>query len=147
MEDKFISEFFELDNQLDELGVFDSIMNTKQIFQEKFSILKERIVEAMSKFDISKNRKALEILKLSLNDSSSQIRINTIETLMNSNIDENYDLIYDRLKFDSDIEVKKNALIALYNLSDSKILKEVIENDFEIELKDFAKEILEQYGE
>ena len=32
MEDKFISEFFELDDELDELGVFDSIMNKDSHF-------------------------------------------------------------------------------------------------------------------
>lgn len=127
------------------IDVFDAIMNTKQIFQEKFSALKERIIEAMSKLDISKNKKALDILKVSLMDESSQIRINTIEVLMNLNTKENYDLIYDRLKYDSDIEVKKNALIALYNLSDASILNEVIDGDYCIELKDFAREIIDEY--
>lgn len=127
------------------IDVFDAIMNTKQIFQEKFSALKERIIEAMSKLDISKNKKALDILKVSLMDESSQIRINTIEVLMNLNTKENYDLIYDRLKYDSDIEVKKNALIALYNLSDASILNEVIDGDYCVELKDFAREIIDEY--
>jgi len=127
------------------IDVFDSIMNTKEFFQNKFAILKERIIEAMLKLDISKNSKAQNILKASLEDSNPQIRINSIEALMNSNIRENYSLIYDRLKFDSDLEVKKNALIALYNISDSKILEEVINGEFEIELKQLAKEIFEEY--
>lgn len=129
------------------IDVFDSIMNTKEIFSEKFSILKERIVEAISKLDVSKNKKAIEILKTSLLDSSSQIRINAIEVLMNSNTEESYKLIYDRLKFDTDLEVKKNALIALYNISDKTILEEVIEGDFDLKLKEYAKEIIEQYEE
>ena len=129
------------------LDVFDSIINTKQMFLEKFSYLKEKIIEAMSKFDISKDKKAHEILKKSLLDNSPGVRISSIETIMNFEIDDAYDLIYDRLYFDDNIEVKKNALVALYNISDDKILKEVIEGDFNKEIKDYAKEILEEYGD
>lgn len=129
------------------LDVFNSILNTKQMFQEKFSYLKESVLEAISKFDISKDKKAYEIIKKTLLDPSANVRIAAIEALMNSNLKENKDLIYDRLKFDSDLEVKKNALVALYNLNYEGILKEVIEGDFEEELKTYAKEILEEYGE
>lgn len=127
------------------LDVFNSIINTKQMFLDKFSYLKERIVEAISKFDISKDKKTLEILKTTLLDPSSRIRIAAIETIMNSNIENSKELIYDRLKFDDDIEVKKNALVALYNLSDRSILDEVIKGDFEFELKRYAKEIIKEY--
>ncbi len=126
------------------LEVFSSIINTKQMFLDKFSYLKERIVEAISKFDISKDEKALKILKTTLLDHNPRTRIAAIETIMNSDSPEAYDLIYDRLKFDVDIEVKKNALVALYNISDRKILDEVIENDFEFELKNYAKEIINE---
>ena len=127
------------------LDVFDSIINTKQMFLEKFSYLKEKIIEAMSKFDISRDKKALEILKNSLLDNSPNVRISAIETIMNSDISESFELIYDRLKFDDNIEVKKNALVALYNISDRKILDEVIKGDFEQELKEYSKEILDEY--
>lgn len=129
------------------IDVFSSIINTKEMFLGKFSYLKERIIEAMSKLDISKDKKALDILKSSLLDPSNRVRINTIETIMNSNIDSGYELIYERLKFDDDIEVKKNALVALYNISDRTILDEVINSDYEDELKDYAKEILNEYEE
>lgn len=127
------------------LDVFNSIMHTKQMFLDKFSFFKERMIEAMSKMDISKNKKALDILKTSLLDNNKNVRISTIETLMNSDIEENYDLIYERLKNDDDIEVKKNALTALYNLSDASILNEVIEGEYEEELKNYAREITEEY--
>jgi len=129
------------------LDVFDSIINTKQMFLEKFSYLKEKIIEAMSKFDISKDNKAFEILKKSLLDNSPNVRISAIETIMNSDIEGSYELIYDRLKFDDNLEVKKNALVALYNISDVRVLNEVIEGDFENELKLYAKEIKEEYEE
>ncbi len=127
------------------VDVFSSIINTKQMFLDKFTYLKEKIVEAMNKLEISKNQKALDILKNSLLDSSKDLRIATIETLMNSNIEGSYNLIYERLKFDDNIEVKKNALVALYNLTDERILHEVIEGEFEAELKEYAKEIIKEY--
>jgi len=127
------------------IDVFSSILSGKQIFLDKFSYLKERVVEAISKLDVSKNDKALEILEKSILDTSAQVRINSIETLMNLESSKSYDLIYDRLKYDDNLEVRKNALIALYNLSDRKILDEVNSNDFPFELKIVAREILDEY--
>ena len=127
------------------LDVFDSIINTKQMFLDKFSYLKERIVEAVSKFDIQKDKRALHILKNSLLDKSAQLRISAIEAISHSVFDCAYELIFDRLLYDADIEVKKKALIALYNISDRKILDEIIEGQFDFELKRTAKEIIDEY--
>ena len=127
------------------LDVFSSILSSKQIFLDKFTYLKERVVEAISKLDFSKDGRAFEILKKSILDSSAQVRINTIEALMNIENRESYDLIYDRLLNDKEFEVKKNALIALYNMSDRKILDEVLSGDFQISLKAVAQEILDEY--
>ena len=129
------------------LDVFDSILNTKKMFLDKFSYLKERIIEAISKFDISKDNKALSILKKSLMDKSPRLRICAIEALCNSDFDCSYDLIYERLKYDDDIEVKKNALVALYNISDRTVLDEVIKGEFDFELKKYAKGIIDEYEE
>ncbi len=127
------------------LDVFSSIMSSKQMFLDKFSYLKERVVEAISKLDASKDGKAIEILKRTILDSSSRLRISAIETLMNLESDESYSLIYDRLLYDDDFEVKKNALVALYNLSDRKILDEVVNGEFSSELKNFANELIREY--
>lgn len=129
------------------IDVFSSILSGKQIFLDKFSYLKERVVEAISKLDVSKNDKALEILEKSILDTSAQVRINSIETLMNLEYSKSYDLIYDRLKYDDNLEVRKNALIALYNLSDRKILDEINSGDYPFELKMTAQEILDEYEE
>lgn len=127
------------------LDVFESILSTKQMFQEKFSYLKERIIEAIGKFDVKKDKKALSMLKKSLLDTSPHVRISAIEALMDSDFEGVYDLIKDRLVNDDDFEVKKNALVALYNISDRKILDEVLNEDYSAELKAFAVELIEEY--
>ena len=129
------------------IDVFDSIMSTKQMFLDKFIYLKERIVEAIGNLEIENNSKAIEILKKSITDPSDSLRISSIEAIMNSNIKESYDLIYDRLQNDVSLEVKENALIALYNISDKAILEEVLNNDYCEELKKLARKILEEYEE
>lgn len=127
------------------LDVFDTILNTKQMFLDKFSYIKERIIEAISKLEISKDKKALNILKNALMDNSPRIRISAIEALQNSEFDNSYELIYDRLLYDDNLEVKKNALIALYNISDRKILDKVLEGDYAPELKTCADDIIREY--
>ena len=87
----------------------------------------------------------MEILKISIFDPSAQVRINSIEALMNINNRESYQLIYERLVLDSDFEVKKNALIALYNMSDRRILDEVLNGDFQNSIKAVAQEIIDEY--
>ena len=52
------------------IDVFSSILSSKQIFLDKFTYLKERIVEAILKLDVSKNSKAYDILKKSLLDEN-----------------------------------------------------------------------------
>ncbi|MBQ4645755.1 MAG: HEAT repeat domain-containing protein [Candidatus Gastranaerophilales bacterium] len=126
------------------IDVFSSIMSSKQIFLEKFSFLKERVVEALSKLNL-KDAKSMEILKKSLLESSPRIRISAIEAIMNIEVKESYELIYERLLHDDDFEVRKNALIALYNLSDRNILDEVNQGDFPFELKMVAQELIDEY--
>lgn len=121
-----------------------AIMEAKQGLWDKFSFLKERIVEALGKLNIN-NRRVLKVLKESLMDSSSMVRINAIEALMNSEFEEAYDLIRTALK-DEDNEVQRNALIAMYNMKGRDILDEVISlpgySEF---LKEEAKSIIEEY--
>lgn len=129
------------------LDVFNSIINSSQMFLDKFSYFKEKIVEAIAKLDVTNKNKALTILKTSILDKSPYLRISSIETLMNLELDESFDLIYDRLINDDDFEVRKNALIALYNISDRKILDDVIAGDFPLELKEVARDIINEYEE
>ena len=127
------------------LDVFNSIMLSKKMFLDKFVFLKERIIEAIAKFDISKNNQALDVLKNSLLDNNSSVRISAIEAISNADVKDAYSLIYERLVYDDDIEVKKNALVALYNISDRRILDEVLNGDFAQEVKNYAFDIIKEY--
>ncbi len=121
-----------------------AILESKQGFLDKFTFLKEKIVEALGKLNLN-NKKVLKALKSSLMDSSSIVRINAIEAIMNSEEENSAELIKPCLQ-DEDDEVKRNALIALYNLSGRDILDEVIELPIYSEfLKTEAKEIISEY--
>ena len=121
-----------------------SILEAKQGLLDKFSFLKERIIEALGKINTD-NRKVIKAFKNSLMDVSPMVRINAIEAIMNSSEEDAPDLIRSCL-YDEDDEVKKNALIALYNLLGRDILDEIISlpsyNEF---LKNTARELLDEY--
>jgi HEAT repeat protein len=121
-----------------------AIMEAKQGLMDKFSFLKEKIIEALGKLNIN-NAKVLRVFKSSLLDSSPMVRINTIEALMNSEYEEAPELIKSALK-DSDEEVAKNALIALYNIIGRDILDEVISlPSYSKFLKQEAQNIIDEY--
>lgn len=121
-----------------------AILESKQGFLDKFSFLKEKIVEALGKLNFN-NKKVIQALKHSLMDSSPMVRINAIEAIMNSDDENAADLIKPCLQ-DEDDEVKKNALIALYNLLGRDILDEVIELPiYTAYLKSEAQNIIEEY--
>ena len=121
-----------------------SILEAKQGFLDKFSFLKERIIEALGKLNTD-NSKVQKAFRNSLLDRSPMIRINAIEAIMNSGEEDAYETIKPSLHDDDD-EVKKNALIALYNLGGRDILDEVISmpsyNEF---LKNEAQNLIDEY--
>ncbi len=102
-----------------------SIIETTKGFMSKFTFLKERALEALNKINHKGDAKVMQAVRHSLADESPQIRINAIEVLMNSEEPEAEGLIKLMLK-DSNREVVKNAVIALYNLNDESILHEII---------------------
>ncbi len=123
-----------------------SILETKQGIMNKFSFLKERAIEALMKVGFYDNERVFRALKNSLSDESAQVRINAIEALMDSEHPKAFEIIKKSLYEDKDAEVKKNAMIALYNMSDRSILDEVINSpDFPDGLKMEAVLIIEEY--
>ena len=121
-----------------------SILESKHGFLGKFTFLKEKIVEALGKLNFN-NKKIMKALKNSLMDSSPMVRINAIEAIMNSEDEESVELIRPCLQDDDD-DVKKNALIALYNIMGREILDEVLELPIYTQfLKDEALDIINEY--
>ena len=123
-----------------------NILETKNGIVDKFSFLKERVIEALGKMGFSNDNRVFNAIKKSLSDDSPQVRIDAIEALMNSEHPKAYETIKKCLIEDNNYEVKKNALIALYNLSDRTILDEVNNStDYSDALKIEAVKILEEY--
>lgn len=112
-----------------------SILETTRGFMSKFTFLKERALEALNKINHKGDAKVMQAVRHSLADESPQIRINAIEVLMNSEEPEAEGLIRLMLK-DSNREVVKNAVIALYNMNDEGVLHEIINSESS---SDFAK--------
>jgi len=121
---------------------FLSILEAKKNFLDKFTFLKERVIEALGKIDFSQNKRALSVFKNALYDESPQVRLNAVESLMNSNCEEAYDLIKNML-FDKNEEVARSSVIALYNLRGQSALDEILEDDnMPYYCKDEAESIL-----
>lgn len=123
-----------------------AILESKKGFLDKFTFLKERVIEALGKLNLTSDR-VFKALQHSLTDESACIRINAIEALMDSEDDRAYGCIKEMLE-DLDEEVKKNALIALYNMRGRDILDEVLDGstycDF---VKSEARAMIQEYEE
>ena len=122
-----------------------SILETQKGIWSKFTFLKERVIEALGKLRLSDNERVFNALKDSLFDESPQIRINAIEAIMDSENPQAEETIRTCLS-DKDDEVKKNALIALYNMIGREILDEVVnEPSYPDILKIEAVSMIEEY--
>ena len=129
------------------LDAFVGILEAKKTFLDKFTFLKERVIEALNKIDFSSNKRAVAALKEALNDESPQVRINAIESLRNLNVDEAFDLIW-KMLYDADDEVRKNAVIALYNLEGKDALIRIISDEtLDVSCKEEAQDVLLEVDE
>lgn len=125
-----------------------TILETQKGIWNKFTFLKERIIEALGKLRLDDNERVFNALKNSLVDESPQIRINAIEAIMDSDNPKSVETIRTCLVEDQNEEVKKNALIALYNLIGREILDEVANGkDFSDALKMEAVSMISEYEE
>ena len=121
-----------------------AIMEAKQGLWDKFSFLKEKIIETLGRLNIN-NSNVFKVLKSALYDSSYMVRINAIEALMNSEYSEAPALIKEALH-DENEEVQRNALIALYNILGSDILYQVISlPGYSKFLKEEAQNLIDEY--
>lgn len=126
---------------------FLSILESKRSFADKFTFLKERVLEALGKLSFSSDKRIVNAFEEALYDPSAQIRLNALEGISNSNCTAMFDEVK-RLLDDDDEEVAKGAVVTLYNLSDKRILDEIINNPKAKKCcKDQAQEIIQEYEE
>lgn len=129
------------------LDAFVGILEAKKSFLDKFTFLKERVIEALSKIDFSNNKRAIAALKDALSDESVQVRINAIESIMNSGVEESYDLIW-KMLCDNEREVRKNAVIALYNIEGKDALIRILSDEtLSVDCKEEAQNVIVEAGE
>jgi len=123
-----------------------ALLEAQKGIWDKFTFFKEKLIEALGKLILDNDERAFNALKNSLVDDSPQIRINAIEAIMESENPNAAETIKKCLIEDEDEEVKKNAMIALYNLVGREILDEVIQSpNFSDTLKMEAVSIISEY--
>ena len=105
------------------------ILETKKGIMDKFTFLKERAIEALSRIDVKSDR-VFTALKNSLKDESVQVRVNAVEALSNLDDSRVNDVLYSSLTDKSD-EVVRNVIIALFNINGEKILYDIL-NDYSL---------------
>ncbi len=126
-----------------------SILESKNGLMDKFSFLKERIVEVISKFDPYDER-IFKVLKTSLKDDDSpMVRINAIEAISQSDrSEEAFNLIYNHLFGEQNEEVIEASIIALYNMKGESYILELISNEnIPFIIKESASNILNDIKE
>ena len=119
------------------------IIETKNGIMDKFTYLKEKAIEALCRLNPTDDR-SFKALKNSLNDENPQVRINTIEALMDYETEEATELIQNMLN-DEDEEVQRNAVTALYNIKGEEELNRIINSTQYSDIcKEEAQIILEE---
>lgn len=120
-----------------------NVLETGRGLMDKFTFLKERAIEALSRINTSSD-KVFHALEKSLKDQSVQVRINAIEALSNLDDDRVSKLLYTCLN-DKSPEVARNAIIALFNISGEQVLNDILNDntlpEYTIRL---VKEIIEE---
>lgn len=102
------------------------VLERQNGIMDKFSYLKEKAIEALCRLSPNNDR-AFKALKKTLNDENPQVRINAIEALLDYQTPEADELIKSML-FDSDVEVQRNAVIAMYNIGSEDFMYDIIDN-------------------
>ena len=126
------------------MEAFLSILESKKSFLDKFTFLKERVIEAMGNMEVSGNKRVLSALTNALADDSPQVRMNAIESLSTSDFSE-ADTLISKMIFDEDADVSQSAAIALYNMSGKERIVRLIENTkLPKHVQDCAYELLEE---
>lgn len=126
---------------------FLGILEAKKSFLDKFTFLKERIMEALGKIHFGEDKRVLDVFVKALEDPSAQIRLNALESIMNAAPSNAVELILPMLH-DEDEAVARATVIALYNLEGRAELDKILDNEnVPYYCKEEAKSIIEEYEE
>lgn len=93
-----------------------NILNSSKGILNRFTFLKERVIEALGKLKLGNSDFVFSALKNSLVDDSAQVRISAIEAIMNSENPKSSETIKPLLQ-DNDEEVRKSAYCCFITLT------------------------------
>jgi len=113
-----------------------NMLENKNGLFDKFTFLKERIIEALGKLGQYGDAKSIRALKSALEDESTCIRIGAIEALSEIENDEVIPIIESML-FDEDEEVCRSAVFALYEMFGQEYLNKILKKE---DLNDWCKD-------
>lgn len=103
------------------------ILETKKGIIDKFTFLKERIIEAIGKLGF-RDDKAIKVLSNALIDESACIRLEAIEALSEVEDDRVLPLI-EKMIYDEEEDVARGAITALYNVAGEEFLIDLLRRD------------------
>jgi HEAT repeat protein len=119
------------------------ILEAKKGIVDKFTFLKERIIEAIGRIG-SKDDKIFRALSNALLDESAYIRLSAIETLAELDDDRVLDLLRPMIN-DEEEDVARGAISAIYTLTDKDYITKLYDNpDLPGWCKDEIETILEE---
>lgn len=104
-----------------------SILETKKGLIDKFTFLKERIIESLGRIGEKDNR-TLKALKNALMDEAAYIRLGAIEALSEIANDEAIPLVENMLK-DEEEDVARGAVCALYNMCGQEYIENLLDQE------------------
>ncbi|MDD3594638.1 MAG: HEAT repeat domain-containing protein [Candidatus Gastranaerophilales bacterium] len=132
-----------------------NILENKNGLFDKFTFLKERIIETLGRLGSNGDERSLKALKNALEDDASYIRCGAVEALVEIDDDRVIPLIENMLE-DKDEEVARTAIFALYellgcsyikSLLTSTHLQECCKDEIQNIIKEEEAELLDSAGE
>lgn len=122
-----------------------NILETKKGLVDKFTFLKEKVIESIGRIGWQDDR-SFKALKNALIDESPYIRIGAIETLSGREDDDRVVPLIKGMLHDSDEEVARSAVTALYNVLGKEVLLDILDsNECKVWCKEEAQIILDEY--
>ena len=104
-----------------------NILETKKGIIDKFTFLKERVIEAIGRLGFQDDR-TIKALNNSLIDESSSVRLGAVEALSEIN-DKRVIPLIEKMLLDEEEDVARGAVVALYNVLGENYIIELLKRD------------------